>query len=103
MATAMTLPRSGDGVWYLTPRPAIIIDVPVTNITWTGNAFTFTTEVRVGGLGGRLNGSGVIGDDGVDPRRVHAARRRTIAAREVLRRRGSDSKTQRPQRSQVRQ
>ena len=64
MATAMTLPRSGDGVWYLTPRPGIIIDVPVTGITWTGNAFTFTTEVRVGGLGGRLNGSGVVGDDG---------------------------------------
>ena len=64
MATAMTLPRSGDGVWYLTPRPGIIIDVPVTGITWTGNAFTFTTEVRIGGLGGRLNGSGVVGDEG---------------------------------------
>jgi hypothetical protein len=60
----MTLPRSGDGVWYLTPRPAIVIDVPVTNITWQGNAFTFTTEVRVGGLGGRLNGSGEIAEDG---------------------------------------
>ncbi len=64
MATAMTLPRSGDGVWYLTPRPAIVIDVPVTNITWNGNAFTFTTEVRVGGLGGRLNGAGEIAEDG---------------------------------------
>ena len=68
MATAMTLPRSGDGVWYLTPRPAIVIDVPVTNITWNGNAFTFTTEVQVGGLGGRLNGSGV------DRRRWHNPR-----------------------------
>jgi hypothetical protein len=64
MPTAITLPRSGDGVWYLTPRPAIVIDVPVTNIIWNGNAFTFTTEVRVGGLGGRLNGSGEIAEDG---------------------------------------
>jgi hypothetical protein len=64
MPTAISLPRSGDGVWYLTPRPAIVIDVPVTNITWNGNAFTFTTEVQVGGLGGRLNGSGEIAEDG---------------------------------------
>lgn len=64
MPTAITLPRSGDGVWYLTPRPAIVIDVPVTNITWSGNAFTFTTVVQVGGLGGRLNGSGEIAEDG---------------------------------------
>jgi hypothetical protein len=41
-----------------------VIEVPVTDITWNGNAFTFTTEVQVGGLGGRLNGSGEIGADG---------------------------------------
>ena len=64
MPSAITLPRSGDGVWYLTPRPGIVIDVPVTDITWTGNSFTFLTEVRAGGLGGRLQGSGVVGEDG---------------------------------------
>jgi hypothetical protein len=65
MPAAITLPRSGNGVWYLTPpRPGIIIDVPITDISWAGNTFTFATEVRVGGLGGRLNASGVVGDDG---------------------------------------
>jgi hypothetical protein len=38
--------------------------VPVSGITWTGNAFTFSTEVRIGGLGGRLNGAGEVGEDG---------------------------------------
>jgi hypothetical protein len=64
MPTAIHLPRTGDGRWYLTPRPGIIIDVPVTGISWTGNAFAFETEVRAGGLGGRLAASGEVGEDG---------------------------------------
>ena len=64
MPTAIHLPRTGDGRWYLTPRPGIIIDVPVTGISWTGNAFVFETEVRAGGLGGRLAASGEIAEDG---------------------------------------
>jgi hypothetical protein len=64
MPAAIHLPRSGDGVWYLTPRPGVIIDVPVTGIEWTGNAFTFTTSVRAGGLGGRLRAAGEVNDDG---------------------------------------
>ena len=64
MPAAMHLPPTGDGVWYLTPRPGIVIDVPVTDITWTGNAFTFSAEVRVGGLGGRLTASGEVDEDG---------------------------------------
>jgi hypothetical protein len=64
MPTALHLPRTGEGRWYLTPRPGIIIDVPVTGITWTGNAFAFETEVRAGGLGGRLAAEGVVGEDG---------------------------------------
>ncbi len=64
MPAAIHLPRSGDGRWYLTPRPGIVIEVPVTDITWSGNSFAFSTEVRVGGLGGRLLGSGEVGDDG---------------------------------------
>jgi hypothetical protein len=64
MPAAIHLPRSGDGVWYLTPRPGIVIDVPVTDITWTGNSFTFSTVVRAGGLGGRLMAIGEVADDG---------------------------------------
>jgi hypothetical protein len=64
MPTAIHLPRTGDGVWYLTPRPGIVIDVPVTDITWTGKAFSFRTEVRAGGMGGRLAATGEVGEDG---------------------------------------
>jgi hypothetical protein len=64
MATAIHLPRGGDGRWFLTPRPGIIIDVPVTDITWQDSAFRFSAEVRIGGLGGRLVGAGEIAEDG---------------------------------------
>jgi hypothetical protein len=64
MPAALNLPRSGDGSWYLAVRPGIVIDVPVRDITWQGNRFTFSSEIRAGGLGGLLVASGEVGEDG---------------------------------------
>lgn len=64
MVSALYLPRTGEGIWYLAVRPGVIIDTPVREISWTGNAFQFGTELRAGGLGGRLAVSGEVAPDG---------------------------------------
>jgi hypothetical protein len=64
MASTLHLPRSGDGTWYMAVRPGIVIEVPVKDIAWTGNRFTFSSEIRVGGLGGALTASGEVAEDG---------------------------------------
>jgi hypothetical protein len=64
MVSALYLPKSGDGAWYLAVRPGVIIDVPVRHVRWEGSTFTFSTEMRAGGLGNAMEASGEIGEDG---------------------------------------
>jgi hypothetical protein len=78
MMSGLYLPRTGDGTWYLAVRPGIVIDVPVRDIVWTGNAFTFATEMRAGGIGGAMVVSGEVADDGTIRGSVKAARRRGL-------------------------
>jgi hypothetical protein len=72
MLSAFYVPRQGDGSWYLAIRPGIVIETPIKQITWRGNAFEFVAELRAGGIGGRLSVKGEIAEDGsvrgtVDP------------------------------------
>jgi hypothetical protein len=64
MLSALHLPPTGEGTWYLAVRPGVIIDVPVRQVSWTGNAFTFVTEMRAGRLGGAYEVSGEVAADG---------------------------------------
>jgi hypothetical protein len=64
MPSALYLPRTGEGTWYLAVRPGIVIDVPAREITWNGNAFSFLSDIRAGALGGRVTVSGEVDDKG---------------------------------------
>jgi hypothetical protein len=64
IVSGLYLPPSGEGAWYLAVRPGVVIDVPVRQLAWTGNAFKFQTELRAAGIGGRLAVSGEVGSDG---------------------------------------
>lgn len=64
ITSALHLPKSGDGIWYLAVRPGVVIDVPVQQVTWNGDAFRFTSELRAAGLGGALSVSGQVKPDG---------------------------------------
>lgn len=64
MRSALYLPKSGDGTWYLAVRPGVIIDVPVRQVRWEGDWFSFATEMRAGGLGNAMEASGEIAEDG---------------------------------------
>lgn len=64
MNAALHLPPTGDGMWYLAIQPGVVIDLPVRQIAWKGNAFTFTADLKLGGLGGVMNVSGEVGEDG---------------------------------------
>jgi hypothetical protein len=64
MPSALHLPRTGEGTWYLAVRPGIVIDVPAREITWNGNAFSFLSDIRAGALGGRVTVSGEVDDEG---------------------------------------
>jgi hypothetical protein len=76
MVSGLHLPRTGDGTWYLAVRPGIIIDVPVRNVVWKGNAFTFETEMRAGRIGSAMVVAGEVHDDGTVTGTVEAAGRR---------------------------
>jgi hypothetical protein len=64
MSSGLYLPRHGDGTWYMAVRPGVVIEAPVRDIKWSGNSYTFQTELRAGGLGGTLEVTGEIGADG---------------------------------------
>jgi hypothetical protein len=64
MVSGLYLPREGEGSWYMAVRPGVIIETPVRDIVWTGDAYRFTTELRAGGLGGRLMVTGEVMEDG---------------------------------------
>jgi len=78
MSSGLYLPKSGDGTWYLAVRPGIVIDVPVTGIEWTGNAFRFDTEMRAGGIGSAMTVTGEVAADGTIRGNVKAAGRRGL-------------------------
>jgi len=64
MNSALYLPKSGDGVWYLAIQPGVIIDVPVHYIAWSDNAFSFIADLKLGGLGAQMQVSGTVSPDG---------------------------------------
>lgn len=64
LVTGMYLPRQGDGSWHLAVRPGVIIDVPVRQLTWNGQSFSFNSELRVGGLGAEIAVNGEVAADG---------------------------------------
>jgi hypothetical protein len=64
ITTGLFLPRSGEGTWYLAVRPGVVIEIPVRDLSWTDNAFHFSTEMRAGPLGGAMDVSGEIAADG---------------------------------------
>jgi hypothetical protein len=46
--SALYLPRQGEGTWYLLQGPLQTNVVPIKQITWTGNDFTFRVDIRFG-------------------------------------------------------
>jgi hypothetical protein len=64
MTSGLYLPRTGDGTWYIAVRPAIVLEMPVRDVVWNGDAFQFTTEMRAGGIGGAMKVTGAVAADG---------------------------------------
>ena len=61
--SVLYLPRSGEAAWY-TPAFTIIVTSPISDLQWTGNAFRFTTSLRVGTGPAPFTVKGAVQDDG---------------------------------------
>jgi len=64
MNSALYLPKTGDGVWYLAIQPGVIIDLPVKAIVWNDNAFSFIADLKLGGLGALMRVTGEVKENG---------------------------------------
>ncbi len=61
--SVLYLPKSGDGAWYV-PTFSIINVSTIKDASWTGNAFQFSTSLRLGTGPGPFRVNGTIGEDG---------------------------------------
>ena len=61
--SVLYLPKSGDGAWYI-PTFSIINVSTIKEVSWTGNAFQFSTSLRLGTGPGPFQVNGTIGEGG---------------------------------------
>lgn len=61
--TALHLPKNGDGTWYI-PFQRQLMSVPVTNVQWDGDQFTFDLAIIFGEMKTTLHASGTLTQDG---------------------------------------
>jgi hypothetical protein len=61
--TVLYLPKTGDAAWYF-PVQGIINVWPIDDLVWTGNAFKFTTAIRLGAGSVPLSVTGEVKEDG---------------------------------------
>jgi hypothetical protein len=61
--SVLYLPKSGDGAWYI-PTFSIINVSTIKDVSWTGNAFQFSTSLRLGTGPGPFQVNGTIGEGG---------------------------------------
>jgi hypothetical protein len=63
LPTALHLPRSGEGTWYIPMRGNLLV-LPTENITWDGDSYRFDMQMRLGQIGGQFVVSGSVAGDG---------------------------------------
>ena len=63
MPTALHLPRSGEGTWYIPMRGNIMV-LPAEELVWDGNAYQFNMQMRLGRISGDFVVSGEVQADG---------------------------------------
>ena len=51
LPTALHLPKSGEGTWYIPMRGNLLV-MPAKNITWKGETYSFDMQIRLGPMGG---------------------------------------------------
>ena len=61
--SVLYLPQSGDGAWYVSTLSIINVST-IKDVSWTGNAFKFSTSLRLGTGPGPFQVNGEIGEDG---------------------------------------
>jgi hypothetical protein len=61
--TVLHLPRSGDAAWYF-PALGILNVSAIEGLKWNGNAFEFTTMIRLGRSQSAFTVAGMVKDDG---------------------------------------
>jgi hypothetical protein len=61
--SVLHIPRSGEGTWYV-PTFGMIVLSPIADLQWTGNAFRFSTSLRVGAGPAPFAVKGELQDDG---------------------------------------
>jgi len=61
--TVLYLPKAGDAAWYF-PAQGILNVWSINDLTWTGNAFKFTTSIRLGAGAGTFAVTGELKEDG---------------------------------------
>ena len=63
MPTALHLPRSGEGTWYIPMRGNVMV-IPAEELVWDGNAYQFNMQMRLGRISGDFVVSGEVQADG---------------------------------------
>ena len=59
LPTALHLPKSGEGTWYIPMRGNLLV-LPATNIMWDGDTYTFNMKMRLGPMGGDFVVTGLV-------------------------------------------
>ncbi len=63
LPTALHLPKSGDGTWYIPMRGNLLV-LPAENVMWDGDSYRFDMQLRLGQIGGQFVVSGDVAGDG---------------------------------------
>ncbi len=61
--TALHLPRSGEGTWYI-PMRGNLLSLPAEAIAWDGDSYRFDMQLRLGPIGGQFVVTGEVAADG---------------------------------------
>lgn len=61
--TALHLPPEGDGMWYI-PFRRQLLSVPVQNVHWDGQKYTFGMTLSLGPMKANLEAEGQVNEDG---------------------------------------
>ena len=59
LPTALHLPKSGEGTWYMPMRGNLLV-IPAKGVTWDGNNYNFDAQIRLGPMGGDFVVSGQV-------------------------------------------
>src|SRR4029450_963924 len=63
ISAVLHLPKAGEAAWYFSTQGMINVS-PIEDLVWTGNAFKFTSTIRLGAGAGPFAVTGDLKEDG---------------------------------------